>query len=228
MTPTGEQLAEYFGKISHSNADIKRIIGVFLISAIWILVVIYLTKGENIKEYLKKKFSSLKAESNLSKKKTSSGYVYDINNNQIFTMDMNPTNESSEVFVPKYKEGDKSQNASVKTADKKDLLTEVNTIVNLLVKGDKMAVFDYVKKIGERGVSVEALAEEVVLELDSVLQAKISGETNRKNIVLAQIVSSWSKEKIESVIGGFFSIIETGYADKVMGVKVALMRVMKN
>ena len=228
MNPTGEQLADYFGEISHNDADIKRIIGFFLISAIWILVVVYLTKGDRIKEYFKRVFNSKNTEPRPVSSNVSNGYVYDVNNNEILTMDMNPINEDRDIFVPKYKGNGESSLANNNKTGKYDSLTEINTLVNLLVKNDRPAVFDYLKKLVIRGIAIESLAENVVLELDKVLEAKVSGDTNRSNIVLSQIASHWSKEKLELVVGSFLSIMDTNYSNKALGAQVALLKIMKN
>ncbi|HEY9584704.1 MAG TPA: hypothetical protein VJI33_03985 [Candidatus Paceibacterota bacterium] len=224
MNPTGEQLADYLGQLPQSEADLRRFLGILAVGAVWILAIYFVKRAGG--EYPSRVISNGK-EPKVVPIKGSNGYIYDVNNNKILTMDMNPINEGADIFVPKYKSSEENK-VSNKFAATPESITEVNATVNFLVKNDKQGVFEYLKKISGQGIAIDSLSEKIVLELDKALSAKISGETNRTNVVLSQIISHWSREKTESVISGFLSIMETKYVDKVLGAKVELLKMMKS
>ena len=208
------------------------------------------------------------------KKVRSSGFVFDVNNNRVLTMDMNSVQSgASDIFVPKSNAEPAQNKKSVEPADiytptakdygievkpngglgyssngnvqsnsnggdngngkaentgKEDLTTDVNAFVNLVVRGDEKPVLEFVKKIKDKGVSASEFAANVVLELDTAYRAKLDGETNHCNIVLSQIVSHWGSEKMEATMSNLLGIAENHYADKNLGTKIAMMRIMRS
>jgi hypothetical protein len=273
MTATGTQLADYLGRVAHSNISISRILALVLIAAIWLTVVVLVlcfAKGGKIKGFIKRAFRNVETEPQSVSDDWSSGYVFDVNNNEILNMDTNPTSDlATDVFVPKYnvepaqnkKAAEPAEvytptpedygigsepnvvsdsnnggvvskesvvaNGGGKKTDKSDLTTEINAFVNLIVRGDDKPVLEFVRKIKDKNISVDEFATDAVLELDVAYRARIGGETNRRNVVLSQIVSHWSNSKMEAVISALLSIVEGNYSDKNLGMKIALMRIMR-
>ncbi|TSC67162.1 MAG: hypothetical protein CEO19_332 [Parcubacteria group bacterium Gr01-1014_73] len=106
-----------------------------------------------------------------------------------------------------------------------DQTTEINTFVSLLTRGDEKAVANYLRVLRENGKSVERFIRETIMELDSAYRARLEGENNRSNFVLSQIISRWSGEKTEEVIGILLSIIDKNYKNSAIGLKLAVMRI---
>lgn len=269
----------YLSQVPYTGfGDSAKLILFLILVAFWSGVVVYIVKFVDIKKIIRRAFRNVENEPQFAEANMSSGFVYDINNNRVLTMDMNPINNNdshTDVFVPKYgvehsqnnkaveasevntktardygidnggnvvsnshSNGDTifgesavsngNGNGSVKQNDKFDLTTDVNSFVNLIVRGDEKPVLEYVKKIKDKGISVDEFVTNVVLELDIAYRAKLEGETNRRNIVLSQIVSHWNNSKMETVMSTLLGIAENNYADKNLGAKIAVMRIMRS
>lgn len=104
-------------------------------------------------------------------------------------------------------------------------MTEVNTFVSLIARGDEKAVNNYLRTMRENGKSVERFIRETIMELDGAYRARLEGENNRNNFVLSQIISRWSGEKTEEVISILLSIIDKNYKNSNLGLKLAVMRI---
>ena len=113
------------------------------------------------------------------------------------------------------------------THNNEDFTTDINSFVNLIVRGEEKPVLEFIRKIKDKGISSDKFAADVVLELDVAYRAKLEGETNRRNIVLSQIVSHWSRPKMEAIMSSLLGIVENSYADNNLGTKIALMRIMR-
>lgn len=91
-------MAGYLGQLPQSDTDFRLFFGISII-VVWLFIVYFVKKGSQedqptgINIYKKPKTVSVKG---------SNGYIYDVNNNKILTMDMNPINEDSDIFVPRY------------------------------------------------------------------------------------------------------------------------------
>ncbi len=231
-----------------------RVVAFFSIVALWSLVLVLIARSDEIRGFFKTKFKSLEKPSN--GERSSGGYIFSVNDKKILTMDMNPVNETStDVLVPKYDANFKKEKSLAEIAEtyvptprdygivtkeavladnkkeknmKPDLMTDVNSFVNLIVRGEEKPVLEYVRKLKEKNVPVEDFMSSVILELDSAYRAKIEGETNRRNVVLSQIVSHWSAAKLEAVLAALFSIIDKNYSNQHVGLRIALMRMSKS
>lgn len=106
-----------------------------------------------------------------------------------------------------------------------DQMTEINTFVSLLARGDEKAVANYLRALRENGKSVERFIRGTIMELDGAYRTRLEGENNRSNFVLSQIISRWSGEKTEEIIGILLSIIDKNYKNSAIGLKLAVMRV---
>ncbi|MFA6273430.1 MAG: hypothetical protein WC673_03005 [Candidatus Paceibacterota bacterium] len=104
-------------------------------------------------------------------------------------------------------------------------MTEVNTFVSLLARGDEKAVNNHLRNLREGGKSVERFIRETIMELDGAYRTRVEGENNRRNFVLSQIISRWSGEKTEEIIGILLSIIDKNYKNSTIGLKLAVMRI---
>jgi hypothetical protein len=109
----------------------------------------------------------------------------------------------------------------------KDLMTDINSFVNLLLRGEEKPIFECLKKIKSDGVSIEEFFANVVLELDSAYRARLEGENNRHNIVLSQVVSHWSNVKMEEIMNTLLSVTSHNYLDQNLGTKIAIVRMLR-
>ncbi|KKT74828.1 MAG: hypothetical protein UW71_C0013G0012 [Parcubacteria group bacterium GW2011_GWB1_44_7] len=103
--------------------------------------------------------------------------------------------------------------------------TEINTFVSLLSRGDEKAVTDHLRVLRTEGKSVERFIRETIMALDDAYRARLENENDRHNFVLSQIISRWSSEKTEEVIGILLSIINKNYKNPAIGLKLAVMRI---
>lgn len=129
------------------------------------------------------------------------------------------------ITIPAYGISDKFTPDMPKTPTVTDQMTEVNTFVSLLARGDEKAVTNHLRALREGGKSVERFIRETIMELDSVYRARLESDNNRRNFVLSQIISRWSGEKTEEIIGILLSIIDKNYKNSTIGLKLAVMRI---
>lgn len=264
----------YLSQVPYTGfGDSAKLILFLVLVALWSGVIVYIVKHVDFKKFIKRAFRNVENEPQFAEANMSGGLVYDISNDRVLTMDMNPVNDSNaDIFVPKYgiehSQSDKDVEASkvdtptardysinsvsngvsngngnsnatydasavsngngnARQNDKFDLTTDVNSFINLIVRGDEKPVLEFIRKIKDKGVTAGDFATNVVLELDNAYRSKLAGETNRRNIVLSQIISHWNGTRIEAVMNGLFAIVENSYADNNLGTKIALMRIMR-
>ena len=102
---------------------------------------------------------------------------------------------------------------------------EINTFVSLLARSDETGVATYLRTLRESGKSVERFIRAVIMEIDSAYRARLEGDNHRRNFVLSQIISRWSGEKTEEIIGVLFTVVDKNYKNPALGLKLAIMRI---
>jgi hypothetical protein len=239
----------YLSQVPYTGlGDFLKLMGFVVIVGLWSLLVVMVFKSDKVKAILAHMFRNVEEDTRLIPNAVSAGVVFDVSNNQMLNMNMSPVLDTMpEHFVHKqeYSNGNgngrnhvnnvpeslpRDEQAFGMTAvsnSSADTVTDVNAFINLVVRGEVNSVFDYLRKMKAKGVDASDFATNVVLELDAAYRAKIDGDNNKHNIVLSQIISHWNRTKIEGVISSLLSIVDRSYSDPNLGLKVALMRMMR-
>ncbi|MBI2474212.1 MAG: hypothetical protein HYV68_00770 [Candidatus Taylorbacteria bacterium] len=230
----------YLSQVPYTGlGDFLTLLGFVVIVGLWSLLVVMVFKSDKFKAMIAGMFRNVDEDPRLAGH-TESGYVFDVTGNQVLNMNMNPVIDAlPEHFIHKHngsgsgngnqmaEPADAYAQSEVKNGQGGEMITDVNAFINLVVRGEFNAVFDHLRKMKSKGIEASDFATNVVLELDAAYRAKIEGDNNKRNIVLSQIISHWNRSKIEGVIASLLSIVDRSYSDPNIGLKVALMRIMR-